>query len=418
MIARLSSASLPQSMTDTVRAWQTMTPLARALFICLAGGFLIASMPAWALLFYFGVVPFCGLRLWRDRSLDWCSSYAAVALLLIVWSSMTLLWGQNPGGNRIWHFLLGSACTLVFLIAALIVLGEDQRSTRALGSIMICCGAVNAAISIALFVGPDMLDRRLQGWGETRQAILGASIIGNCLVFTLSRLLSERRQRWLLIVVAVLLFGFIVLTGSRGPLIAVVAASVVLVVGRPWRWLLRAALLLGLVAAAIYLLAPGTTHHLASDLGQRGMSYRPEIWRYTLARIAERPWFGWGLAAYLGLEKFPFPHSLYLSSLFYSGIIGFALLMTLIGAITVGLLRKPDVAERRLLLALWVNALLSGLTDLGQVSNGPGPLWYIFWLPAVLGMSALAVPTGTHRSINPPRRTALEPAAPGNAAAS
>jgi O-antigen ligase len=302
---------------------------------------------------------------------------------------MTLLWGEDPGGHRVWHYALGSLCTLVFLIAVLIVLAEDPRNIRTIGTIMIAFGAVNAVIAIALFVGPHMLHRRLQGWGETRQAILGASIIGNCLVFTLHRLLSEQRQRWKLGVVAALLLGFIVLSGSRGPLVAVFGASLVLGVWQPWRWQLRAAVVLVLVAAALWFLVPGISHTLVSDLGERGMSYRPEIWRFTLARVAERPWFGWGLAANLGLAQFPFPHSLYLSALFYSGIVGFALLMVLIAAITVGLLRKPDVADRRLLQALWVNALLSGVTDLGQVANGPGALWYIFWLPALLSINAL-----------------------------
>ena len=292
----------------------------------------------------------------------------------------------------------------MFLIAALIVLGEDRRHARAIGSLMIGFGTVNAVVSIALFVGPDMLGRRLEGFGETRQAILGASIIGNCLVFALSRLLAEHRHRWKLGLAAALLFGFIVLTGSRGPLIAVLGASVVLVGGRSWSWQLRAALLILLAAAALYLLAPGLIQHLIADLGERGTSYRPEIWRFTLARIAERPWFGWGLAAYLGMARFPFPHSLYLSALFYSGIVGFVLLMTLIVALTAGLLGKPGVADRRLLLALWVNALLSGVTDLGQVSNGPGPLWYIFWLPALLSISALAAAGKAGASVIPGRR--------------
>lgn len=401
----------PLPAVKVIQAWQAATPLARAFFVWLASGFVVAPAPLWALVFYFGVAPLFALRMWRDRSLDWCGGYALVAVVLVVWSSMTLLWGEDPGGHRVWHYLLGSLCTLVFLIAALIVLAEDPRNTRTIGTLMIGFGAVNAVIAIALFIGPHMLGRRLQGWGETRQAILGASIIGNCLVFTLSRLLSEQRHRWMLGVVAALLFGFIVLTGSRGPLIAVLGASLVLGVWQPWTWQLRAALLVVLVAAALWFLVPGISHHFVADLGERGMSYRPEIWRFTLARIAERPWFGWGLAANLGLARFPFPHSLYLSALFYSGIVGFGLLMALIAAITVGLLRKPDVADRRLLQALWVNALLSGVTDLGQVANGPGPLWYIFWLPALLSINAL-----TRSAAVSSRRAVHDPVAPQSAA--
>jgi O-antigen ligase len=47
-----------------------------------------------------------------------------------------------------------------------------------------------------------------------------------------------------------------------------------------------------------------------------------DIWAYTLSRVAEKPWFGHGLVAYLGMEQgnFTFPHNIFLSTLFYSGI--------------------------------------------------------------------------------------------------
>jgi len=43
-------------------------------------------------------------------------------------------------------------------------------------------------------------------------------------------------------------------------------------------------------------------------------------------------------------------------------------------------LHRPG-PERSLLVALWANMLVSGLTDYGQIIKGPSPLWYIIWLP-------------------------------------
>jgi len=311
---------------------------------------------------------------------------------LIGWSTLSLAWGANPGGARAYRYLLGSICTLVFLIAALVLLRANRRMARTVGSVMITCGTANAVIAIVVFVGTGMTQPRMAGWAVSNHPILGAAIIGNCALFALARGLAENRHRLALYLAAALLFAFIVLTGSRGPLGAVLAASLVLFVGRSWPWYLAALLVVVLATLLLYLSAPATLDHLAGDLLARGTSHRLEIWRYTLARISERPWFGWGQAAYLDMPEFTFPHSLYLSVLFYSGGVGFGLLLALILSISIGLLRRPDVADRRLLLALWVNALLAGITDLGQVANGPGPLWYILWLPIVLNIDALGRP--------------------------
>jgi TM2 domain-containing membrane protein YozV len=42
-------------------------------------------------------------------------------------------------------------------------------------------------------------------------------------------------------------------------------------------------------------------------------------------------------------------------------------------------------------MALWLNLLVAGLTDMGQITKGPGPLWLIVWLP--IGLIAGAYPT-------------------------
>jgi O-antigen ligase len=268
---------------------------------------------------------------------------------------------------------------------------------------------VNAVISIVVFVGAGMTQPRMVGWAESGHPILGAAVIGNCALFALARGLAETRYRVVLYFATALLLAFIVLTGSRGPLGAVLAAGLVLFAGRSWRWLLVALLSAGLAILLLHLAAPAALDHLANDLLARGTSHRLDIWHYTLARIAERPWFGWGQAAYLDMPEFTFPHSLYLSVLFYSGGVGFGLLLALIVGISVGLFRKPDVADRRLLLALWVNALLAGITDLGQVANGPGPLWYIFWLPIVLNIDVLG---RSNPSAPPVAPLVVSPAAP------
>jgi len=110
-----------------------------------------------------------------------------------------------------------------------------------------------------------------------------------------------------------------------------------------------------------------------------GASGHFDVWQATLAQIRGHPWLGNGLAANLtglGADK-SFPHNLYLSLLFYSGIVGLGLFLSWIAL----LLRS---ASSPWMLSLLANALLAGLTDFGQITKGPGPLWLILWLPAAL----------------------------------
>jgi O-antigen ligase len=128
--------------------------------------------------------------------------------------------------------------------------------------------------------------------------------------------------------------------------------------------------------------------HQAKLLFGRGSSHHFEIWQRTLQLVAQRPLFGHGLAANLDVPGLTFPHNLYLSLLFYSGAIGFALFAAMAGACTWRLWRMGRGQETLWAGVLWLNGLLAGLTDLGQITKGPDSLWFIVWLPAGLLMTA------------------------------
>lgn len=369
--------------------------LPTAFLVCLGGGFVLQPSPVWALTFYLGVVPLTIRQLWRGATFPWRNPYALLAFALILWSALTLAWGENAGGGRTTKFLWDTACTTVFFVSALLVLEDDALNRRRLGTVLIVAGAFNALVSIGFFLWSSPVGSRLVGWAETRHSILGASVIGVCYVFALARCVAGRAHRTLNGIAAALFFAFIAMTQSRGPLIAALAASLVFVVGRSRRQQAYFFAVLALMAVVV-VLVPGLQRQLLDSFVERGDSHRLEIWAYTLSEVAKRPWFGHGLAANLHLSPaFTFPHSLYLSTLFYSGILGFLLLMALLVALTLGLLRRRDVPERQMLVALWVNALLSGLTDLGQVTKGPDPIWYIIWLPIALNMVSLTSPSAS-----------------------
>ncbi|MGH7088252.1 MAG: hypothetical protein ACREFQ_05075, partial [Stellaceae bacterium] len=83
------------------------------------------------------------------------------------------------------------------------------------------------------------------------------------------------------------------------------------------------------------------------------------------------------------------------------------LFLALVLVLLFGLLRTPDVPDRIVLAALWVNGLVAGLTDLGQITRGPGPNWYILWLPIALTIAALNGVNRAAASRRPPEHVAV-----------
>ncbi len=354
--------------------------LPAALLVFVGAAFVLPTGPAYALVFYVTVLPVSGLAL---RALVWPRSAGwGFAVALVVWSGLTLLWGHDDG-HRSLRFAVDTVMTLAFVAASVAGLGEPETRHR-LAGVLIWTGAANAVLSVVLGgLFPHHTDR-LHGWGATSHPILGASVMTVAYLTALCRALTERRRWAAHLAAAAAMAGFIVLTESRGPLVAMGVATLFLCVAGPWRW--RA---MGVVAglAVAWRLLPGSIrHHQADVLVARGSSHRFEIWERTLTMIGQRPLFGHGLAANLDLPGITFPHDLYLSVLFYSGGVGFVLFGGLVGWVSLALWRgrTQGGADWLWMVALWVSTLLGGLTDLGQITKGPGPLWFIFWLPVGL----------------------------------
>jgi O-antigen ligase len=358
--------------------------LPHALLVSLAAAFLLPTEPAYALVFYL-IVPPCliasaiaGPRSSpRDPAL-W------LAVALILWSALTLLWGTDDG-HRTPRFAAGAAATLVFLLATLACSRNATWRAR-LGTVLVVLGSISAAFCVARFLAdpPFALPTdtpRLRGWGVTTHPVLGASVLAVALLTALHRAVGDRPRRRLYLLAATAMAADILLTKSRGPILAIGLASLFLCVAAGW-WREAVA---GLVSAALaWWLAPAALH---AGFVRAGEPSRLLIWRRALAEIAERPLVGHGLAANLrsapGLDA-SFPHDLYLSLLFYCGAIGLLLFLALVAVLASRLRAARGTHDAVWLAALGLNALVAGLTDFGQITKGPGPLWFVLWLPIAL----------------------------------
>lgn len=369
--------------------------LTLALLLFMGLGFFVTKQLVWCLFFYALVMPGIVFAIYKQgRSRAWVTPLFMWALVLVAWSGLALLWGENPGHHRVQHYAGDAVFTLFFIAANMLALHHNRAIyISRVGDVLIGCGLVNALIAIGCFVflpeGP-----RLAGFALTRHAILGAMLVSSCHIFSLNRFLAEKAlgKRLFYGMACLVFLLFIALTQSRGPYLAVMASSIVLLVVRPGALgkVKLACLSAAFAAVCGVLVYCATWQNVWASLIQRGDDHRFEIWRFTWQRIQEHPWVGHGPAAYLGMaeQAFSFPHSLYLSTVFYSGFIGFALLVVLLVRTGIKLVKthtKDTYAP--LIMALIAGTLVGGLTDLGQVAPEPGVFWFIFWLPLCFAFS-------------------------------
>jgi O-antigen ligase len=395
----LNKGQLLSQGISTLRA-----PLPAVLLLFAASAFLLPTGPAYSLVFYLTALPAICLRRGPAAPLTQPGEWAALALILF--SGLTLIWGHDDH-HRSWRFAQQALWTLLFVIILFRTL-PDPRTRFSLGSVLICCGTANAILSLILGAFLNEGDR-LHGWGITDNPILGAASLAAPYLCALSRVLTQSRRRMPYLVACVTMALFILETESRGPLLAAALATLFLCAASPIP--ARALAAAAALALAWMLLPAGFRQHQAAMLVARGSSHRFDIWTRSLEMIAQRPLFGHGLAANLDLPNVPgvgditFPHDLYLSVLFYSGIAGFLLFAGLAACVTWRLaqgLRRRD-QDWLWMASLWLCSLINGLTDLGQITKGPGEMWLIFWLPAGLALARPTARSGAAAALATPR---------------
>ena len=367
------------------------------LLFVVGAGFLVSPEPVWAMLFYLLIVPV------QFRALagaigdgtfrrDMTPALAA-AITMILWLILGLAWDRSAAGHPavqglwVWN----AFCTLLFVWGCHEAFARSQAWRDRLITVLIACGTLNAWIAIIrlpfISYAWDHDSLRMPGWAETRHPILGAIIIGVPVLLAASRLLQRRAMRTNAFALASCL-GFIALTGSRGPILAIAGALILfLAMARP-RLLAIAVAATLVVLCLVQLLAPAVMTNVWHALADRGTSDRLIIWRLSLKAIATSPWVGLGPNVRLDRVNEGFPHNLFLSTLFYAGAVGLVMLLTLLSLVGRIVWRRPPGVDRSMRIALLVYPMLAGMTDLSSLIKGPAPMWYMVWLPLIICMGS------------------------------
>jgi O-antigen ligase len=368
-------------------------PLFDASFVLFtAAALLVRPTALWGLLFYLLVIPTFLRALWSgDRGVARAPESALVTALL-AYFAVSILWSADADSSRKLKYAVGIATNGMFIAAAVAFFRDgDERLLRAFLPAVLIAAAINLVLSFGIHLVEAGPTQRLEGWAETRNSVLGALVISLIFSLLLVRAACKGKADWQLVALGLALLAFIALTRSRSAMLtAAIAAAVALSYpGRRTVMMIIAAA--ALPAIVVLAAAPVRVWDTIAELAERADSSRLAIWQAAWQEIVQRPIFGHGLANVFPVaEPFSHPHSLYLSSLYYGGIIGFLLLIALLASLAFRVLGRIRGSAGLLFALLLAHVVLVGAFDLAQIFREVSEQWLLLWLPIamIIGLSA------------------------------
>ena len=338
-----------------------------------------------------GTIPLIALQ-FRTLQIDW--TLAGLIALFLGYMTLSVLWSSN--NEPVVKTFSEALLVLTFCLAVPVSIERFHWFLNALVVLVILSAVVNSGYSIYLhYALPDyqpLPEPRLYALGRLSNPVIGALSYGFATVLAAYMFLNEtRRLASAGYLAAIVLFIVaIVLTGSRGVYLAMAAAmSIGMLLHYPGNRKLQvtgvAGTLLALSAAAYFFLGP-------EALFSRALSFRPEIWSEFISRtINSNVWIGTGMTTDSEFQLpellIQHPHSVFIATFYYGGLIGLALYLWLVlrAISSIGAMRQHNV---RLLGSMLLAFGLTGtLLDGNELIEKVNYLWFLVWLPVGLALA-------------------------------
>lgn len=314
-------------------------------------------------------------------------------LLVIAYFALSTFWvNELSGTERLSQILAGLGTAALFVWSwNEIARASDTGFGHAIRIILSVTSVAMVLILLnwAIFNPEWVFVERLRAGGVLNRPNMGAFILSALAVLALWRLTTgpnNWKERLLAALVIGLTLVLILLSGSRGGLFvwAVALALFSLLFHPVTKSRALWGLVWGMVCAAVFaVLIFGDVLPEASRLFVRtGGATRLDIWQGSLTLWLERPVFGHGAgASAVFAARAEHPHSVYLSSLFYGGVIGFLLVLAMLGQILIAALGISERPMRALVLTLFAIAILSTIAHGSLPVSRARDFWLYFWLP-------------------------------------
>lgn len=313
--------------------------------------------------------------------------YFIPLILFLAFSTLSVFWNRQADIDDFITISKNSVYIVIFFLVSGILL---KREILILIFKILCLLA--AYIIIESIYKKNYLEvlgtyNRLSGFGNLKNPILAATTYGAFAIFIIigfSKGFFKTKYESLIYVLAlIILSSGIILSGSRMAIGSFFVISTLIIFNHfpRYRWWFFSLFIAFLIIMPI--IFPDIIKHLTL----RGSSYRPGIWSQTLDQIKLSPWIGHGIYSEFeitfGKIVFSSPHNRMLATIYYTGLIGGALLLSFILAALWPESEKLsglEVYGKYLLLF----AILCSLTQGRHLITRPDILWLIIWFPSAI----------------------------------
>lgn len=320
---------------------------------------------------------------WRENPL-----LCAAILAWCAWAAMSLFW---TAADEPLKALKRIAYVMLFLVAFPLLQTVRPQAIGILLRVATIALALAALWSLYLHFYAHLrpFGERLGGIGEAAHPILGGYVMALAAVWGLQFIPRGLLARVVWAVVLLVLFGFVVLTQSRGACLALLFSALSMPLWSSGR---RAWLIAGGVAVA----AVVGMLRFASWFMERGLSYRPEIFAESVSMMLQSPWLGLGIGSDYRVvtanhpEGFDHSHNLLTHIGIELGLVGLLLWLGVwICTLLVGW-RQRATLEGRLLLGSVLLASVAVQFDAASIWGTPRAEWFLTWLPVGLALALVA----------------------------
>lgn len=310
--------------------------------------------------------------------------------LCFVWLSFTWSEGELASKNNLRYLFRVGLTPLFFLIAcgflAFVNLKEIMLRV-AFYFCLVCAIAISfKSIFSFYFISDNHLTERLIGLGIMDHQILACypfGALGLVSVAYFRTLLKRGPMAVCLVAVAIFFcFGFVFLTRSRGPILAIlITLCFILLAGESIKK--KMVMVVFLVAAtAMGMMILGIDQFI-----ERSWLARWDIWLEYFKQIQENWVIGTGYSGNAMIVPVPnyghmHSHNLFVGTLYSTGIIGLCLLLsTIIGFFRVAIKVFGKDIYCQFPVVGMIFGLICMMTDIHTVFVQPGLVWFVFWLP-------------------------------------
>ena len=361
-----------------------------AYLIFLAGFFLSPNNHLHRNFFYlFIIAPF--LICLDSKFIQDCirSTLFKLSILFLLYFLTSMFWSDADLSSEEYYDLTRYFLMLVIFILTTIMVSAGSAQFFDRIKFWLCLFALIAAISFALifYASNSFPTVRLHGpFSYTRNPNQAAMYFGFVGIIayssaSFSKITWQKIFYWF---VSLTLFGYILLSQSRGPLLAFIIAIIVgSFFGKSWKTIGIFIILFTVFIISIEFFDVGIRSFYA-----RGMADRIDIWMVTFKRLLQAPLLGEGyftdVSIDIGRSLETSPHNLLLLVMLKSGAIGGGILLLLISTALVHSYRYVVASGNWIFLCIFAYFIVCMTFDSTHLLHKPTLGWLIFWLPVSL----------------------------------